>query len=173
VLAPFVGDRISVKGVQRITQFENGNVHKETMPPRIVRAACGDKHSVLLTGASPPRTAHRLTDVSPPRSVAEGDVYTYGCGEHGQLGHGYACAPLTLSFSLTPARARRTTDRHGAASLDMLRPRLVEGLQGHRVVSAACGANFTVFITGEDERGGQARRQNEDKGYTARARRSG
>eukprot|EP00172_Hildenbrandia_rubra_P002180 Plantae.Rhodophyta-Hildenbrandia_rubra.ctg28712.p1 GENE.Plantae.Rhodophyta-Hildenbrandia_rubra.ctg28712~~Plantae.Rhodophyta-Hildenbrandia_rubra.ctg28712.p1 ORF type:complete len:491 (+),score=46.49 Plantae.Rhodophyta-Hildenbrandia_rubra.ctg28712:2016-3488(+) len=50
-----------------------------------------------------------------------GSLYTWGCGSDGQCGHG---------------------NLH-----DVLRPRLVETLVGHRVVNVCCGHNFTLALT--------------------------
>ncbi|XXQ38435.1 Regulator of chromosome condensation (RCC1) repeat [Plasmodiophora brassicae] len=67
--------------------------------------ACGDKHSVALS-----RT---------------GRVFSFGCGEHGQLGHG--------------------------DQADQLRPTVIQSLAATRITSLRCGAIFTCMIADAGE----------------------
>ncbi|CAM9211439.1 unnamed protein product, partial [Choristocarpus tenellus] len=67
----------------------------------VVQVACGSGHTVVLTG--------------------DGDVYTWGRGDDGRLGHG----------------------DNGWKYV----PRLVEGLKGQRIVQATCGSYHTAAVT--------------------------
>lgn len=53
----------------------------------------------------------------------EGTLYSWGSGRHGQLGHG------------------------DLASLSA--PKVIEALQGIRIIDAACGASFSVAVSGK------------------------
>ena len=82
--------------------------------PRVVEAlrnkrvrdiACGSSHSAAITSS--------------------GELYTWGCGEYGRLGHG-----------------DNTTQ---------LRPKMVRALAGHRVVQVACGSRDAQTLALTDE----------------------
>ncbi len=72
----------------------------------VVDIACGGAHSAVIT--------------------AQGELYTFGKGRYGRLGHG--------------------------DSDDQLKPKLVEALAGYRVVDVACGSGDaqTLCITDDD-----------------------
>jgi len=72
----------------------------------VVDVAAGGAHSACVTAA--------------------GDLYTWGKGRYGRLGH--------------------------SDSEDQLKPKLVEALQGHRVVDVACGSGDaqTLCLTDDD-----------------------
>lgn len=72
---------------------------------RFVQVSCGDKHSVAVT--------------------AEGQVFSFGCGEHGQLGLG--------------------------DQVDKLRPTHIASLDKVFIKTAVCGAIHTVLITDQGE----------------------
>ena len=80
----------------------------------VVGAAAGMIHTVVWTN--------------------EGEVYTFGCGEHGRLGHG-GLGHGGLG--------------HGEEINDEWVPRCVEALRGKRVVGAAAGECHTVIWTEE------------------------
>ena len=82
--------------------------------PRIIEAlrnkrvrdiACGSSHSAAITSS--------------------GELYTWGCGEYGRLGHG--------------------------DNVTQLRPKHVKGLTGHRVVQVACGSRDAQTLALTDE----------------------
>ena len=82
--------------------------------PRIVEAlrnkrvrdiACGSSHSAAITSS--------------------GELYTWGCGEYGRLGHG--------------------------DNVTQLRPKVVRALAGHRVVQVACGSRDAQTLALTDE----------------------
>ena len=80
-------------------------VQGEWAGKKVAGVAAGGCHTVVFTEA--------------------GDLYTFGDGRHGRLGHG-------------------GTDDESV-------PRLVEGLAGQRVVSATAGENFTAVATERGE----------------------
>ncbi|KAF0683432.1 Aste57867_24557 [Aphanomyces stellatus] len=69
---------------------------------KIVAVACGDQHSAAVSDT--------------------GDLYTWGSGKHGKLGHG--------------------------SDQDESIPRLVEALHSVKVVDVACGPHYTLAVTG-------------------------
>lgn len=104
------GDLISW-GVSKFGQCGHSDRQKVRMPKKIHSAviygvkfqdiSCGDRHTAAL--------------------ATNGQVYTFGCGEHGQLGHG--------------------------EHTSMSSPTLIESLVGLKVVSVVCGSIHTCFIT--------------------------
>ena len=80
-------------------------VQGELAGKKVAGVAAGRYHTVVFTEA--------------------GDLYTFGCGGHGKLGHG-------------------GTDDESV-------PRLVGGLAGQRVVSATAGGEFTAVATERGE----------------------
>lgn len=89
------GERQSIKIPKRVMHPEDGS------KPVFRDVSCGEKHTVAIT--------------------ADGQAYSFGCGEHGQLGHG---------------------DQQ-----DQLRPKLIESLAGISMKSVVCGAIHTVFLS--------------------------
>lgn len=55
--------------------------------------------------------------------ACNGDLYSWGSGRHGQLGHGDL-----------------VSEKH---------PKVIESLQGIRVTSAACGTSFSIALSGQ------------------------
>lgn len=101
-------------GVSKFGQCGSGDrqpvkTPKKVVPPvsdlRFVDVSCGDKHTVALTTG--------------------GEVYAWGCGEHGQLGHG---------------------DHQ-----DHLKMARVEALAGVRIVSVVCGSTHTCCLSDDGE----------------------
>lgn len=86
------GDRQTVK-YPKMVSLQHGL--------RFQDISCGDRHTAALS--------------------AEGEVYTFGCGEHGQLGHG--------------------DDRSISG------PTKIEALVGHNIISVVCGSIHTCFVT--------------------------
>ena len=58
--------------------------------------------------------------------ACNGDLYSWGSGRHGQLGHGDL-----------------VSEKH---------PKAVESLQGIRITSAACGSSFSIALSGQSVR---------------------
>ncbi|KAK7912553.1 hypothetical protein WMY93_012764 [Mugilogobius chulae] len=84
--------------------------------------SCGEAHTAVLTQVK--LTPEDGAAVKPELTVCvlqDGAVYTFGSGQHGQLGHN--------SFR------------------DELRPRLVAELRGSKVTAVACGRLHTVLLT--------------------------
>jgi alpha-tubulin suppressor-like RCC1 family protein len=89
------GERQTVKTPKVIASFSPvGAV-------RCIDIACGDRHSVAL--------------------AADGRTYSWGCGEHGQLGHG--------------------------DDNDKLKPSLLTALQNTNVTSVKCGSIHSCFVS--------------------------
>ena len=72
---------------------------------RVRDIACGSSHSAAITSS--------------------GELYTWGCGEYGRLGHG--------------------------DNVTQLRPKCVKALAGHRVVQVACGSRDAQTLALTDE----------------------
>lgn len=90
------GDRQAIKVPKKIT----------TQPGlRFVDISCGDRHTVALTN--------------------NGRCYSFGCGEHGQLGHG--------------------------DDSDKLKPTLIEGLEDVNITSVVCGSIHSCFVSDAGE----------------------
>ena len=72
---------------------------------RVRDIGCGSSHSAAITSS--------------------GELYTWGCGEYGRLGHG--------------------------DNVTQLRPKLVKALTGHRVIQVACGSRDAQTLALTDE----------------------
>lgn len=121
---------------------------------RVVRLACGDRHSFAVT--------------------ADGRVYAWGSNEFGQLGVAprgeTVLSPVCVSgLEGLVVVGLSSGDRHSAAVTnvgsvytwgcgsdgqcghgdfgDVGRPRVVEGMGGENVASVHCGHNFTLAVT--------------------------
>lgn len=68
---------------------------------RIKQVSCGDRHSVAIT--------------------TSGEIFTFGCGEHGQLGHGQP--------------------------IDQYVPKQIESLQYIKIASSSCGSIHTAVVS--------------------------
>ena len=109
IAAGSASTRVVVFGANAFGQLGDGTEREHLRPTvlaglsalRVCAAACGDYHSAIVT--------------------ADGELYTFGIGEYGVLGHG--------------------NDERCA------RPRRVDALAGEAVTSAACGWRHTACLT--------------------------
>ncbi|MES1910326.1 MAG: hypothetical protein MHM6MM_002938 [Cercozoa sp. M6MM] len=111
------GDRQNVRLPQKLAPIP------DLEGAAVVSISCGDKHSAAL--------------------LSDGRVYTWGCGEHGQLGLGFLG---TSSDVLVPTQVGPDFFRGENPNTHQDERENQLKAESHRIVQVECGAIFTAFV---------------------------